>query len=36
MTFPPWQTVYYYFRCWRLEGRWERLLGVLRAQERTL
>jgi putative transposase len=21
---PSWQTVYRYFRCWRLEGRWDR------------
>jgi putative transposase len=33
--FPPWQTVYHYWRAWRREGRWERLLGVLRARERT-
>ena len=32
---PPWQTVYHYFRCWRLEGRWARLVGVLRARERV-
>jgi putative transposase len=31
---PPWQTVYHYFRCWRLEGRWEQILRVLRVKER--
>jgi transposase len=33
--FPPWQTVYHYWRAWHRQGLWERLLGVLRAQERT-
>ena len=23
--YPPWQTVYHYFRAWRLDGTWERL-----------
>jgi putative transposase len=32
---PPWQTVYHYFRCWRLEGRWERIVRMLRARERV-
>jgi transposase len=32
---PPWQTVYHYFRCWRQQGLWEQLHGVLRVQERT-
>jgi putative transposase len=32
--FPPWQTVYHYWRAWRRQGLWERILGVLRAQER--
>ena len=31
---PPWQTVYHYFRCWRLEGRWQQIMRVLRARER--
>jgi thioredoxin reductase (NADPH) len=31
---PPWQTVYHYLRCWRLEGRWEQILRVLRVKER--
>jgi len=26
---PPWQTVYYYWRRWRLEGRWEQILARL-------
>jgi putative transposase len=28
--FPPWQTVYYYFRAWRVDGTWERLDDELR------
>lgn len=32
--FPPWQTVYHYFRLWRLDGTWERLNAALRAQVR--
>ncbi len=32
---PPWQTVDHYFRCWRLEGRWQRIVRVLRARERV-
>lgn len=28
--FPPWKTVYYYFRLWRLDGTWERLNDALR------
>ncbi len=31
---PPWQTVYHYFRQWRLDGTWERLHTALRLQER--
>lgn len=27
---PPWQTVYHYFRQWRLDGTWERLHTALR------
>ena len=23
--FPPWKTVYHYFRLWRIDGTWERL-----------
>jgi putative transposase len=32
--FPPWQTVYHYWRLWRQQGRWEQILGRLREQER--
>ncbi len=28
--FPPWKTVFHYFRIWRLDGTWERLNRVLR------
>jgi transposase len=33
--FPPWQTVYHYFRRWRLDGTWERLHAALRRQLRV-
>jgi len=29
-NFPPWQTVYHYFRVWRKDGTWERLNTLLR------
>ena len=32
---PPWQTVYYYWRRWSREGRWEQILARLRERERT-
>ena len=32
--FPPWKTVYHYFRCWRLSGLWERIHTSLREQLR--
>ena len=32
--FPPWQTVFYHFRRWRLTGLWHRLHEALRAAER--
>lgn len=32
--FPPWQTVYHYFRLWRLDGTWERVHTRLREQVR--
>jgi putative transposase len=32
--FPPWQTVYHYWRAWRRQGVWERALARLRQQER--
>src|SRR3954454_25011297 len=28
--FPPWRTVYHYYRTWRLDGTWERLHTALR------
>jgi putative transposase len=31
--FPPWQTVYHYFRRWRRDGIWERLNATLRERE---
>ena len=33
--FPPWKTVYTYFRKWRLDGSWERWNGVLREAVRV-
>jgi transposase len=32
---PPWQTVYHYFRLWRLDGTWERINGALRERVRV-
>ena len=32
--FAPWQTVYYYFRKWRLDGVWESLVNALRTLAR--
>ena len=32
--FPSWQTVYHYFRLWRLDGTWERIHDALREQAR--
>ena len=32
--FPAWQTVYHYFRRWRREGVWDRVLTALRMQIR--
>ncbi len=31
---PPWPTVYYYFRCWRIAGLWQQLNQALRAKVR--
>jgi putative transposase len=28
--FPPWKTVYHYFRFWRLDGTWESMHAALR------
>ncbi len=33
--FPPWQTVYHYFRIWRQDGTWERLNAALRERVRV-
>jgi putative transposase len=33
--FPPWQTVYHYFRLWRLDGTWERVHTALRERLRA-
>lgn len=32
--YPPWPTVYHYFRIWRIAGLWERILTTLREQWR--
>ena len=32
--FPPWKTVYHYFRLWRKDGTWERIHAALRTQLR--
>ncbi len=33
--FPPWGTVHYYYRRWRLDGTWDRLHDALRERART-
>lgn len=33
--FPPWSTVYAYFRRWEADGTWERMAGVLRRDLRA-
>ena len=33
--FPPWRTVYHYFRAWRLSGIWERMHAALRERVRV-
>lgn len=33
--YPPWQTVYGYFRIWRDDGTWERIAAVLRERVRV-
>jgi len=33
--YPPWQTVYGYFRAWRRDGSWERINGALRERVRA-
>jgi transposase len=32
--FPPWTTVYHYFRTWRMDGTWERIHDHLRSEVR--
>ncbi len=32
---PPWQTVYDYFRRWRIDGTWERINAALRERVRA-
>ena len=33
--FPPWKSVYHYFRSWRLDGTWERMHSALRERVRV-
>src|ERR687896_1845563 len=33
--FPPWKSVYHYFRFWRLDGTWERMHAALRKRVRV-
>src|SRR3954466_575300 len=33
--FPPWKTVYHYFRTWRIDATWERLHTALRQRLRV-
>jgi transposase len=33
--FPPWKTVFHYFRAWRLDGTWERLNRAMRERLRA-
>jgi putative transposase len=33
--FPPWKTLYHYFRLWRIDGTWERLHTALRKRVRV-
>ena len=33
--FPPWKTVYHYFRLWRIDGTWERMHTALRERARV-
>lgn len=34
--FPPWKTVYHYFRLWRKDGTWARINNALRTQAREV
>lgn len=33
--FPPWKTVYHYFRTWRIDGSWERINAAIRERPRV-
>jgi putative transposase len=33
--FPPWKTLYHYFRLWHLDGSWERMHSALRKRVRV-
>jgi putative transposase len=33
-NFPPWESVYFWFRRWRMDGTWERLNAALRERLR--
>jgi putative transposase len=33
--FPPWKTVYHYFRLWRVDGTWEKMHAALRERVRV-
>ena len=33
--FPPWKTVYHYFRSWRLDGTWKKVHAALRKRVRV-
>lgn len=32
--FPPWKTVFHYFRAWRIDGTWERMNWAMRRRLR--
>lgn len=32
---PPWSTVHYYFRCWRIAGFWQQMNQILRQRVRS-
>jgi putative transposase len=34
-NFPPWRSVYHWFRAWRIDGTWEQLNGALRERLRA-
>ena len=34
--FPPWKTLYHYFRGWRVDGTWERINRAIRERLRAL